>query len=211
MSHQQADVLSSRKEFQEELCSYYRDTVTDIDMVRGFCNKSSKWMLQRETELDVMRDIQERADKISPKFSSVTQSESKGKALWAYLTSTVTSGTINRKRAELEKELGAVLEGTLGGLKELNSFLDAVEKLAVTSLHVFMEDNKDPDLPQKTSLDLIQLVIKAARQSCPHLLQFKRDDDVFFLPRLQNVEVLLYQLDKYIKTTETLCNMMEKR
>lgn len=168
-------------------------------------------MLQRETELDVMMDIKVRADKISPKLSDVTQSESKGKAFWSYMKSNVMSGTIDRKRAELEKELGALLEGTLGGLKELDSFLDAVEKLAVTSLHVFVEEDEDPDLPQGTSLDLISLVIRAAQQSCPHLLHFKRDDDVFFLPRLQNVEALLYQLDRYIKTTEIVCETMKKR
>ncbi|KAI3359100.1 hypothetical protein L3Q82_002643 [Scortum barcoo] len=110
-----------------------------------------------------------------------------------------------------EKDLSAVLKGTLGGLEELDYFLDAVEKLAVTSLHVFMEDNQVLKLPKEISLEHIQDVIIVARLVCPLLLEFKRDAKAFFLPKLQNVEVLSYQLDRYIQTTQEICKNFKQR
>ncbi|KAI3359505.1 hypothetical protein L3Q82_013903 [Scortum barcoo] len=110
-----------------------------------------------------------------------------------------------------EEDLTAVLKDTLGGLEDLDYFLDAVEKLAVTSLHVFMEDNQVLNLPKEINLEIIQVVITAARLVCPLLLEFKRDAKVFFLPKLQNVEVLSYQLDRYIQTTQKICEKLEKR
>ncbi|XP_045921440.1 apolipoprotein L2-like isoform X2 [Micropterus dolomieu] len=117
------------------------------------------------------------------------------------------------RRTELTKikdDLTAVLKDTLGGLKKLDCFLDAVEKLAVTSLHVFKKENQVLQLPRGISCEQVQVVISSARQICPLLLKFKRDASVFFLPKLQNVEVLSYQLDKYIETTQSICDKLEK-
>lgn len=205
-----SDVLSHRKELQGALSRYTTDTLAYIDTVRAFCKRISKWMLWRETELHMMMDIKDRADKIDQNISHVFKSEKKGEAFLKYMKSMVTKGTADSRRAELEKELAAVLQDTLGGLEELDGFLEAVEKLAVTSLHVFME-NEVLHLPKGTSLEHVQVVVAAARRICPLLLEFKRDAAIFFLPRLQNVEVLSYQLDKYIKTTQTVCEKMEKR
>ncbi|KAK2893459.1 hypothetical protein Q8A73_015943 [Channa argus] len=110
----------------------------------------------------------------------------------------------------LEKELAGVLKDTLGGLEKLDCFLDAVEKLAVTSLHVFVE-NQVLHVPEEINLEHVQVVITAARLICPQLLEFKRDAKVLFFPRLQNVEVLSFQLDKYIQTTKKICETLEKR
>ncbi|XP_042360951.1 apolipoprotein L4-like [Plectropomus leopardus] len=126
------------------------------------------------------------------------------------MKSKVTQVTADSRRAELEKELAAVLKGTLGGLEELDRFLDAVETLAVTSLHVFKEENQVLRLPEGISPEDVQVVITAARLICPLLLEFKRDASVFFLPKLQNVEVLSYQLDKYIQTTQKICEKLDK-
>uniref|UniRef100_UPI0037E70C79 LOW QUALITY PROTEIN: apolipoprotein L6-like n=1 Tax=Semicossyphus pulcher TaxID=241346 RepID=UPI0037E70C79 len=94
---------------------------------------------------------------------------------------------------------------------ELDCFLDAVEKLAVTSLHVFVEEEKVVlRLPEDFGLEQAQVVIIAARLICPLLLEFKKDASAFFLPKLQNVEVLKYQLDKYIQTTLSICEKLEK-
>lgn len=58
--------MCHRKELQEALCRYATDTLLHVDTARGFCEKNSKWMLRRETELDMMMDIKERANKIDP-------------------------------------------------------------------------------------------------------------------------------------------------
>ncbi|XP_051797458.1 uncharacterized protein LOC127531676 [Acanthochromis polyacanthus] len=189
------DVLSYRRELQQALCTYSTDTLTYIDTVREFCQVFSKWIIWRETELEMMMDIKDRKDKI-------------GKAFGEYLKSKVTLND-DERRAELEKELDEVLKDTLGGLKKLDCFLDAVEKLAVTSLHVFME-NQVLHLPEEISFEYVQVIIGAAQQICPLLLEFKRDASIFFLPKLQNVEVLANQLDRYIQTTKTMCEKLDK-
>ncbi|XP_045892926.1 uncharacterized protein LOC123961498 [Micropterus dolomieu] len=201
---------AARKELQKALCRYTTNTLAYIDTVRGFCKRISKWMLGRESELEMMKDIKDRADKIDLNISHVTQSKKKGTAIWEYMKSKVTQVTADSRRAELEKELAAVVKDTLGGLEKLDCFLDAVEKLAVTSLHVFKEENQVLHLPQGISCEQVQVLIAAAQLICPQLLKFKRDASVFFLPKLQNVEVLSYQLDKYIQTTQTICDKLEQ-
>ncbi|XP_028455597.1 uncharacterized protein LOC114569750 isoform X1 [Perca flavescens] len=201
---------AARKELQEALCCYTADTLIYIDTVREFCDKNPKWMLGRETELEMMRDIKDRADNIDLSIGHVRQSKNKGKAFWEYMKSKVTQVTADSRRAELETELAAVLKDTLRGLEKLNCFLDAVENLSVTSLHVFMEENQVLHLPEGISPEHVQVVVSAAQIICPHLLEFKRDASNFFLPKLQNVEVLAYQLDKYIKTTQKICEKLEK-
>lgn len=203
-------MAAPREELQEALCQYTTDTLICIDTVRGFCEKISKWMLGRETELNMIMDIKIRADKIDLSISHVTQSENRGNAFLEYMKSKVTRVTADSRREELEQELAAVLKDTLGGLEKLDCFLDAVERLAVTSLHVFNEENRVSHLPQEISPDTVQVGIIAARRVCPLLLQFKRDASIFFLPKLQNVEVLAYQLDKYIQTTQKICDTLEK-
>lgn len=140
-------------------------------------------MLHRETELNMMADIKERAAK-TPKIC---------------------------KEVELETELSSLLKATVLGLEELQDFLDAVEKLAVTSIHVFMEGNQTLKLPRGTNLEDIQVALIAAEKICPLLVHFKRDAEVFFLPTLHNVEVMIYQLDRYIQTSQVICDTMEKR
>ncbi|XP_078808009.1 uncharacterized protein LOC111947732 isoform X5 [Oryzias latipes] len=169
-----------RKELEDALRCYVTDILTDIQIVKYFCEKFSKWMLWRETELEMIRDIKDRADKVKVKQS-----------------------------AELEKELEEVLMDTLGGLETLQCFLDAIEKLAVSSVHVFME-NQLIQLPENIGFDYVQVVINTAKLICPLLLEFKRDASVFFLPKMQNAEVLAYQLDRYIQTTKKMCEKMEK-
>ncbi len=176
--------------------------------MKGFCEKISEWTDARKKELIKMRDIKDRADKIDLNISYVTKSKTKGKAFGEYMNSKM---SVDSKRAELEKELAAVLKDTLGGLKKLDCFLDAVEKMAVTSLHVFMEENQVLHLPKGISREHVQVAITAARQVCPLLLEFKRDASVFFLPKLQNVEVLKHQLDQYLQTTQKICEEFKKR
>ncbi|KAK2893463.1 uncharacterized protein [Channa argus] len=198
-----------RKELKEALCRYITDTLLYTDTVRRFCEGISKWLLWRETELHMMMDIKDRAEGVNLNIDHVTNSKNKGQAFWQYMKSKVTQVSADSKLAELEKELADVLEDTLAGLEKLDCFLDAVEKLAVTSLHVFVE-NQVLHLPEEISLEHVQVVIIAARLICPQLLKFKRDAKGFFFARLQNVEVLSFQLDKYIQTTKKICETLEK-
>ncbi|KAG8006501.1 Apolipoprotein L3, partial [Nibea albiflora] len=198
-----------RKKLKVALYRYANDTLSFFDTVKGFCEEISTWTDERKTELNKMREIKDRADKMN--FSYVTQSKGKWNGFKEYVKCKLTPKLASSRRAELETKLAAVLEDTLRGLKQLDRFQDAVEKLAVTSLHVFMEENQVLHLPKGISPEQVQNVIAAARLICPLLLGFKRDPSVFFLPRLQNVEVLSYQLDKYIQTTQKICDKLEKR
>ncbi|CAB1342052.1 unnamed protein product [Coregonus sp. 'balchen'] len=197
-----------RSELTRELLGrYISDTLSHINTVRKFCDRHSKWALQRETELEMMRDIKERADRINLKFDHVRNSATKPKAFGEFLWSGLTQVTADSRREELEKELGAVLKDTLGGLEKLDYFLDAMECLAVTCLLVF-EENRFFCLG--TSPASVQAVIIAARMTCPLLIHFKRDAKAFFRPSLLNVEVLAFQLDRYIQISQQLCKRMEK-
>ncbi|XP_029692006.1 uncharacterized protein isoform X2 [Takifugu rubripes] len=114
------------------------------------------------------------------------------------------------KFAALEEELAEVLKTSLNGLMELDEFLDGLEKLAFTSLHVFRENNNMLHLPPGISLDLVQDIITAAQQTCPLRLVFMLDTDDFFVPQQQNLEVLCFQLNKYMIISQLMCDKMGK-
>ncbi|XP_071256285.1 uncharacterized protein [Salvelinus alpinus] len=209
MSKHRESIMSRSALTRELLGQYISDTLSHIHRVREFCDRHSKWALQRETELEMMRDIKERAERIDLKFDHVRNSATKAKAFGEFVWSGLTQVTADSRREELEKELGAVLKDTLGGLEKLDYFLDAVECLAVTCLLVF-EENRFLCLPQGTSPASVQAVIIAARMACPLLIYFKRDAKAFFIPNLLNVEVLACQLDRYIQISQQVCKRMEK-
>uniref|UniRef100_A0A8K9X7Q0 Apolipoprotein L n=1 Tax=Oncorhynchus mykiss TaxID=8022 RepID=A0A8K9X7Q0_ONCMY len=208
MSKRRESAMSRSELTRELLGQYISDTLSNIHTVREFCDRHSKWALQRKTELEMMRDIKQRADRIDLKFDHVRNSATKAKAFGEFVWSGLTQGTADSRREELEKELGAVLKDTLGGLEKLDYFLNAVECLAVTCLLVF-EENRFFCLPQGTSPASVQAVITAARISCPLLIYFKRDAKAFFMPSLLNVEVLALQLDRYIEISKQLCKRMD--
>uniref|UniRef100_A0A4W5NAI0 Apolipoprotein L n=1 Tax=Hucho hucho TaxID=62062 RepID=A0A4W5NAI0_9TELE len=210
MSKLRESAMSRSALTRELLGQYISDTLSHINTVREFCDRHSKWALQRETELEMMRDIKERADRIDLKFDHVRNSATKAKAFGEFVWSGLTQVTADSRREELEKELGAVLKDTLGGLEKLDYFLDAVECLAVTCLLVF-EENRFLCLPRGTSPASVQAVIIAARMACPLLIYFKRDAKAFFMPSLLNVEVLAFQLYRYIQISQHLCKRLENR
>ncbi|ROL28023.1 Apolipoprotein L3 [Anabarilius grahami] len=200
--------MDTREQLQELLSEYVVDTLNYIQTVRDFCDKQQKWTLQRETELEKIRDIKDQADKVSLKFDHVKRSENKAKAFGQYLWSGLTQVTADSRLQELEKELGAVLKDTLEGLEKLDHFLDAVEKLTATSLFVFTGRSF---LPKGESPESVRSVITAARMTSPLLIHFKRNAETFFLPSLNNLDVLAFHLDKYIRITEQICERMEKK
>ncbi|XP_027033086.2 uncharacterized protein LOC113662440 [Tachysurus fulvidraco] len=195
-----------REKLQEQLSDYILDTLKYTATAKEFCDRESKWTLQRETELDKMIDIKDRADQITLKFEHVQKAENKPKAFGEYMLSSLTQFKADSKRQVLEKELGEVLKNTLEGLEKLQHFLVAVEKLAVTSLFVFMGESF---MPKGVSSMSVRSVISAARRVSPLLVYFKRDDGAYFLPSLSNVEVLAFQLEKYIRVTQQICKKME--
>lgn len=200
--------MDSREELQHLLSEYVENTLNYIQTVRDFCDKQPKWTLQRETELENMRDIKDQADQVSLKFDHVQRSENKFKAFGEFLWSGLTQVTAESRYQELEKNLGAVLKDTLEGLEKLDHFLDAVEKLRVTSLFVFTGRSF---LPKGVSPESVRSVITAARMASPLLIHFKRNAETFFLPSLSNLDVLTFQLDKYIRITEQICERIEKK
>ncbi|XP_016396668.1 apolipoprotein L2-like [Sinocyclocheilus rhinocerous] len=116
----------------------------------------------------------------------------------------------NQQEEEEEKKekLSAVLKDTLEGLKKLEPFLDAVEKLAATSSHVF---NEQIFLLQGKSPESVQSVIADARIDAPLLIHFKRNAESFFQPLLQNVNILVFQLNSYyVLKTEQLCSRIRQ-
>ncbi|XP_062336727.1 uncharacterized protein apol [Osmerus eperlanus] len=198
-----------REELTEVLCQYRSDTLSHIATLRDFCDRHSKWSLHRETELEMMRDIKERADRINLTFNHVRESPNKWKALGEYMKSGLTEVTAARRWEELEKELAEVLKDTLAGLEELDHFLDAVERLAVTSVSVF--DEECPFGDQEVSPAGVRDVITASQEACPLLVRFRRNAGDFFLPSLFNVPVLAIQLDSYIRRTQQLCDKLESK
>lgn len=107
-----------------------------------------------------------------------------------------------------EEKLGDVLKHTLEGLKKLEPFLEAVEKLTVTSSHVF---SKQIFLLCGESPERLQSVISDARIDARLLILFRRDAETFFQPRLDNVNILVFQLDNYVLKTEQLCSRVRQK
>ncbi|RXN07727.1 apolipo L4-like protein [Labeo rohita] len=150
-----------------------------------------------------MRDIKQQAD--LNLFEYVKSSKKKGKAFGECMRSSLTA---NSRYKKLEEELGAVLKDVLEGLEKLHHFLDAVEKLRVTSLFVFTEQSF---LPKGASPESVQSVITAAIMASPLLIHFKRNAESFFFPAISNVDVLAFHLDKYIHITKEICGKMGEK
>ncbi|XP_063045210.1 apolipoprotein L4 isoform X2 [Engraulis encrasicolus] len=206
------DTTSDRQVLKKTLDTFLRqyicDTLSDICILENFLDRKDKWFLQREMEVEMMSDIRDRKGKISLTYDHVQQSQDKFKAFGEFLWSGMSSVTADSRRQELEKELDSVLQDTLEGLVKLRCFLNAVEELAVTSLFVFTNGDY---LPKGMKAADVRSVIFAARMAAPLLVHFKRDDMSFFLPSLNNVEVLLFHLDKYIRISQQICEGLEKR
>lgn len=199
---------AKREELEEALSAYFTQTLTYIQTIKAFSREFLMWELCRQTEVDMMLDIRERVNNLDLSLSHVTRSEDSGKAFRQYMQSKVSSITADSKRAELEAELAKLLEGSLQALQSARPFLEAVEKLAATSLHVFAE-NRLLRLHRDVELDHIQVMVLAAKYVCPLVLEFRTDAERFFLPRLQNLDVLAYQLDKLIQTSISICQKFE--
>ncbi|KAM9434109.1 uncharacterized protein Hap1MRO34_002758 isoform 2-T2 [Clarias gariepinus] len=183
-------MVSIRQKLEEQLGEYILHTLKYTETVQEFCDGELIWTLQRVTELKDMAKI---------------KAEAKGKdmSLMDYLW----NHTEDSRKQELENELGKILKNTKKGLKRLHHFLDAVEKLAVTS-HFCMSESF---MPSGVSSMSIRSVIFAARMVSPLLVHFKRDAEAFFRPKLSNVDVLALQLEKYIRVTQQICEKMEKK
>ncbi|KAK7939956.1 hypothetical protein WMY93_003282 [Mugilogobius chulae] len=202
--------MSTRTELEGRLLCYVLETFSFIDTIKDFTDGLSKWMLMRETELNLLLDIKERETRINLSLSHVTQSQEKGKTFVKFVKSKLFPSEAEEQRKQLQEELSAALKTTLMGLEALGQFVDAVERLAVTSVHVFVEENPVLLLPEEGALGTVQDIITAAKNICPQLVEFKREHKDYFSPKLQNVEVLAYQLDEYIKSVQRICGTIKK-
>ncbi|XP_043088507.1 apolipoprotein L3-like [Puntigrus tetrazona] len=108
---------------------------------------------------------------------------------------------------EKEKKMEVVLRDTIEGLKKVESFLEAMEKLTVTSRSVFVER---VFLLRGERPETVQSVISDAKIDAPILLQFKKKPESFFQPMFDNLEILINQLINYITRTKHLCHRVRQ-
>ncbi|XP_035981818.1 uncharacterized protein LOC118557041 [Fundulus heteroclitus] len=200
MHNENDSFLSYRWSLQNALLHYITETLTYMVEVKEFYLGISKWINCRKKEHETMIRMKKTADKLDTTF---TKSKGTLKAIGKHIKKKFQNDP-ESKLAELEKWLTEVLKDTMEGLEKLSIFLDAMEKLAVTSLHVFTE-NQIVYLPEEFCYEEVQAVIRTAQQVSPFLFKFKRDAKSFFLPSLHNLEVLGQQLEKYIEAIEEIC------
>ncbi|XP_077386383.1 uncharacterized protein apol [Festucalex cinctus] len=184
-----------RDALKEVLLHYATATLIDMSTVGRFCESISEWRLQRENEISTIRDISDRAElKL-------------GKNILVYVKNKMAA---QNRRAALEAELAAALKGVVLGLEELDVFVEALERLATTSLPVFRVEVVMVKPPQGVGSWDVALAVAAARRACPFAAELKQDAKVFFLPMLDNAAVLAYLLDKYVQTALQMCLLMGK-
>lgn len=187
---------------QKALCLYMADTFNYIHTIKNFVDDSPEWLKIRRKESQMIADIQNRSKK------NENQKSKNDNAFVEFLQINAIPGNAESSLAEyqqeLQMELKASLEKTMLGLEELSVFLEAVEKLSVTSLHVFTP-SQVLQLSDGADLGLVYSIILIAAAVCPVLLSFKRDNKVFFSPKLENTEVLHQLLNRYIEVIKTVC------
>lgn len=187
-------LCSYREKIRELFDQYISDTLSYIHRVEKFCDRCPRWILQRKEEQSKMKNVKDKAEGIDPNFDKVINFKDKEKAFQEFTNNCLIQVTADNRHKELEKELEAVLKDTLKGLEELDCFMDAVERLVVTSVFAFADENQFCPLPQGREPASVRAVITSARMACPLLIHFKRDASAFFSPCLLNVEVLYEHL-----------------
>ncbi|KAJ8002002.1 hypothetical protein DPEC_G00175270 [Dallia pectoralis] len=198
-----------RELLRELLSQYILDTLGYVNTVEEFCETHPGWIQQREVEQSKLNRIKDMADRIDLKFGRVLNAEKKSKAIKEFTKDYLTQVTADRRRKELEDEVKAVLENTLKGLGQLEHFMDAMEKLVVTSLSVFADRNPLCALLQERQPASVRAVITSAKMAAPLLIHFKRDASAFFTPCLLNLEVFNVYLENYIHISDQLCQRIE--
>ncbi|XP_015214997.2 apolipoprotein L2 [Lepisosteus oculatus] len=190
----------------EKMRTYASETLKYIQTVTHFLSQFPKWLSARKEELDKLRDLRDRAQKLDVSFHYVRNAEHKGKAFGEYLKSSLMKITASKRTQELEKELGGILEETLAGLAELDPVLEAVGKLSVTSLPLFTDEYH-----QAVELNApnVPVAIAVAILVAPFLLHFQRRAEDLFLPDLANIEMLVPQLETYLQNAEELCKKLK--
>ncbi|KAJ0001770.1 hypothetical protein NQD34_001566 [Periophthalmus magnuspinnatus] len=209
-------MTATRIELEKALGDYASLTFSSINTIKSFVNTSSEWIREREEEECVLGNIPEKASDIRNRFNQVKKSKTKGTAFlafWKYVGDGIVPGRASNKQAEEEKklqmELEALMHRSQKGLNEMIIFLEAVEKLAVTSVHVF-DQSLGVQLSEETDLESAKKIIFVAGIIGPLLLLFKRDNKSFFTAKVHNVEVMKSQLNQYILTIKHICGAFKK-
>ncbi|XP_019745457.1 uncharacterized protein apol isoform X2 [Hippocampus comes] len=183
----------ARNALKEALTCYASATLCDMSTVSHFCKGMSEWRLQRDNEINTIKDI-------------IIRAELKlGRNILMYVKNKMAAE--NRQTA-LEAGLAAVLKDILLGLEELEVFVMALERLATTSLLVFRDEVVK--LPQGLGCWDVAVAVASARRACPLAAELKQDAKVVFLPRLDNAAVLAHLLDKHVQTAQQMCLLMDK-
>ncbi|XP_055010897.1 uncharacterized protein LOC129409271 [Boleophthalmus pectinirostris] len=205
-------MTASRNELETALGNYVSLTFSSIKIVKNFVAKSSEWIKERKEEKSTLATIPERASDIHNRFNQVKKAKTKGTtfvAFWKFVGDSIVPGRTSKKQAKEQKELQTELEvlvlKIVEGLNEMQIFLEAVEKLMVTSDRVF-EQTQVVELSEETDLESVKRIIFAARIIRPLLLLFKRNNEEFFKAKVHNVEVMKSQLRQYIGTIKDICS-----
>ncbi|GLD73059.1 uncharacterized protein AKAME5_002438400 [Lates japonicus] len=191
---------AARKELQEALCRYITDTFMYIDTVRGFCEKTDKWVHRRETELNSMTDVKDRADKLDLSFRHVSQSENKAKAFWEYMT----SKNVEVLSYQLDKYIQTTQ--TICGNLEKSDFCLKMTKQTLIDLDVDLsEGDIQKMLYHINQLEEIRMnrhfrmVFMFQNMPCSHFISEFNERQPRMLEFLKDLEESAVQLDRMSK------------
>ncbi|KAK7883950.1 hypothetical protein WMY93_027073 [Mugilogobius chulae] len=119
---------ASRSKLEDELGKYVSDTFSCIKTIKHFVSGSLKWIEEKEEEKCTLAKIPEKLNEIHNSNNY-----------------NIIPAIASRQRAEdvekLQTELEDLIQKILKGLREIQTFLEAVEKLAVTSEPVFDQNH----------------------------------------------------------------------
>ncbi|KAK7880729.1 hypothetical protein WMY93_032643 [Mugilogobius chulae] len=187
------------QDLQGALQQYLTDIFTDLRTVKSNVTQSGDWLQELEEE--------------EKKLIKINRDDPKTKNFLKYLLPCDTT--------KKETRLTEVLENIMTSLEKPRSFMEALERLAVTSEHVLELSSQ---LQVSVDLRSVGKVLSVVRAVAPWLLMFKGNHTKFstenseniellplLSPKLQNIEPLELQLQVYITALRSMCRPLQDR
>ncbi|KAK7944895.1 hypothetical protein WMY93_000623 [Mugilogobius chulae] len=117
------------------------------------------------------------------------------------------------QESELQTRLTEVLENIRRRLQELTNFMEALERLAVTSEHVLKPSSQLQVSVDLRSVGKVLFVENKELTPNKELLNSPKQNieelELFFSPKLQNIEPLQLQLQVYITALRSMCRPLQ--